>query len=91
MYQVEGQYLDYSKMTRKSYFFLNADQAFNFNTWSAPVQWKGRVGGQQVSFKQISDSGSSRSCYDWTTFPVELEDAIPHIVEAIDKAMRVMD
>lgn len=91
MHQVTGEYPDYHKASLKGRFYLNADKAFNPYTWSPPIQWKGIVGAQNVSFTQISDSGSNKSDYDWKGFPNDLEVVIPYIVEAIDKAMEVMD
>lgn len=73
MHQVIGDYPDYQKITGKTYFFLDVDKAFNPFTWSPPINWKGSVGGHQVSFTQISNSGSGKSCYDRTNFPVDLE------------------
>lgn len=91
MNQVEGEYPDNQAYRSISYFFLNADQGFNYNTWSAPIHWEGMVNSIEVKFTQIRDSGSSKSDYDWSEFPQELDEAIPYIVRAIDRAMRVMD
>lgn len=46
MYQIKGEYPDYSTHSLKNYFYLNADQAFNPYTWSAPSHWEGTVGGE---------------------------------------------
>lgn len=91
MHQVTGQYEDFSKMNRKAYFYLNADKEFNPYTWRPPIHWLGRVGGVEISFTQTSNSSSHRDDYDWSDFPQEVQDAIPYIIEAIDRAMRVMD
>ncbi len=48
-------------------------------------------GGQQVKFTQIHSSGSSKHDFDWSDFPEDLVIAIPYIVDAINKAMKVMD
>jgi len=91
MHQVTGDYPDYGKHRDKSSFYLNADKGFIFFEWSPPIHWEGMVGGIQVKFTQISHSGSHRIDYDWAGFPAEVSSAIPYIVEAIDKAMKVMD
>lgn len=91
MYQVTGEYTDYKKFNRKSYFYLNADKRFNPYTWRAPINWEGIVGGINVKFTQIDNSAYSENCFNWTEFPDELSIAKSDIVEAIDKAMRIMD
>lgn len=91
MPQVTGTYPDYQKRTLKSYFSLEGDKQFNPYTWSPPIVWEGTVGAHKVQFIQISSSGSNKPDYDWSDFPNELEVAITYIIEAIDKAMRVMD
>ncbi|WP_025143746.1 hypothetical protein [Pedobacter jeongneungensis] len=91
MYQVTGEYTDYGNSRLKSHFYLNADQGFNYTTWSPPIHWSGFVGNQKVTFTQISSSGSDRDDFDWSNFPKELEGAISDIVKAIDDAMRIMD
>ncbi|MFD1628932.1 hypothetical protein [Pseudopedobacter beijingensis] len=84
MHQVEGKYLD-------KYFYLNADQPFNYSTWQAPIHWTGIVNGKQVEFTQIHNHASDLICFDWSDFPDELEIAKTYIVKEIDRAMRVMD
>ncbi|WP_113663194.1 hypothetical protein [Pedobacter nanyangensis] len=91
MHQVTGEYPDYHKHSNTSSFYLNADQAFNPFTWQPPIHWTGVVGNKKVQFKQISSSGANVIDYDWNGFPDELSVAIPYIVDAINKAMRVMD
>lgn len=91
MHQVTGEYPDYIAYREKGSFYLNADQGFNPFTWKPPIHWAGMVGNKMVKFIQIDASGYHRSCFDWTDFPDELQSAIPYIVDAIDKAMRVMD
>jgi hypothetical protein len=91
MHQVTGSFIDYGKPSLKSNFYLDADKDFNPYTWAAPIKWSGIVGGVEVSFKQISPSAYDKSCFDWTDFPDEVSGAIYDIVEAIDKAMKVMD
>lgn len=86
-YQVEGKYKD----DGKCHFYLNADQAFNYTTWRAPILWKGFVDSQEVEFIQTDAGAYDLSCFDWTGFPSELEAAKQHIIKAIDDAMRVMD
>lgn len=91
MWQVKGEYTDYSKRNFKGTFYLNSDQAFNPYTWKPPIHWEGTVSGEKVKFTQTDSGGFSSSCFDWSDFPKELEEAIGAIVEAIDDAMRVMD
>ncbi len=87
MHQVEGEYQ--SGNTR--YFYLNADQSFNYTTWKAPIVWKGFVDNQEVKFTQIDAGACNISCFDWTGFPPNLNSAKKHIAKAIDEAMRIMD
>lgn len=87
MHQVQGKYKDW----KSHYFYLNADQGFNYTTWKAPIIWKGTVDSIEVEFVQTSDSASDLSCFDWTGFPAELEAAKTYLVKAIDDAMRIMD
>lgn len=91
MYQVTGEYPDYKAHSMKSGFHLNADQSFNHSTWGPPIHWKGYVGGHEVKFTQVRNHSFSISDIDWQDFPKELESAKTYIVEAIDKAMKVMD
>ncbi len=91
MHQVTGKYPDSDHPLGKSSFYLDADQSFNPYSWQPPINWTGSVGDRQVKFTQIESHGSDRSCYDWSGFPRELDSVISYIVEAIDKAMRVMD
>lgn len=87
MNQVEGQYFDGSI----HHFYLNADQAFDYTSWQAPISWKGMVKGLNVESTQIDPGAYDTSCFDWTGFPPELETAKKHIVKAINDAMRIMD
>lgn len=87
MRQVEGKYTDRGKR----HFYLNADQAFDYTTWQAPILWKGFVDSKEVEFIQTDAGAHDLSCFDWAGFPSELEAAKQHIVKAIDDAMRVMD
>lgn len=91
MHQVTGEFPDYGRYDNKSNFYLNADQAFIYFTWSPPIMWEGFIANKPVNFVQIHSKGSSKSDFDWTGFPEEFHNAIPYIVEAIDKAMKVMD
>jgi hypothetical protein len=91
MSEVMGTYPDLKSESRNSRFTLTADQGFNPYTWKPPIHWSGLVGGKQVKFTQIMASGAVEGCYDWTGFPIEIKSAIPHIVKAIDDAMRTMD
>lgn len=88
---VQGKYPDYASYDNFGRFYLNADKGFNPFKWAPPINWTGRCGGMEVKFTQITSGGYDRDCYDWTGFPNELHSAIPYIVEAIDKAMKVMD
>lgn len=87
MHQVKGKYLNGNTCS----FYLNADQAFNYATWRAPILWQGVVNGLEVKFTQIDSGAYDISCFDWVGFPSELEIAKKHIVKAIDEAMRIMD
>lgn len=91
MHQVTGEYVDYKIHPRKGQFYLNADQGFNPFTWKPPINWEGTVGGHNVKFTQIEASSFNNESFDWGEFPTELEYVKPYIVEAIDKAMKVMD
>lgn len=91
MHQVTGEYPDYSRASNKNHFYLDADKGFIYFKWSPPIRWKGRVGGVDVTFTQVSHSGAHQSDYDWSNYPSEVSGAIPYIVEAIDDAMRIMD
>jgi hypothetical protein len=91
MHQVTGEYPDSHNSKLKNRFYLDADQTFNYSTWSPPIKWKGVVHGVEVEFTQIDRFGDEKDCYDWTDFPENLSSAIPYIVNAIDDAMRVMD
>lgn len=91
MHQVNGEYPDYQRYPVKGMFHLNADQGFNPFTWKAPINWVGFVGSKEVKFTQIEDGSFNEQSFDWGNFPEELNYVKPYIVEAIDKAMRVMD
>jgi len=91
MERVEGEYIDYSAPNNKGYFKLKSDKDFNPFKWSPPIIWEGVVSRHKVKFVQTSDSGSNRNDYDFTGFPVEIEDAIDSIIEAINEAMRTMN
>lgn len=85
MYQVEGKHLN------NKYFYLDADQDFNYSRWRAPISWSGIVDGQRVHFTQIDEAAYDITCFDWNGFPEELANSKIYIARAIDNAMRVMD
>lgn len=91
MSKVQGHFPDYTKHNNQGSFSVESDKAFNPYTWQPPINWSGFVNGTKVSFVQISASGSHISNYDFSGFPPELDAAKGYIIEAIDKAMRVMD
>lgn len=91
MARVEGTFPDVFGYQNKSNFVVESDQAMNPFTWMPPIHWTGYVKGTKVSFIQVESSGYSREDYNFEGFPVELQSAIPYIIEAIDRAMKVMD
>lgn len=92
-YMVEGEYPSYApnRGKYKASILLNADQPFNPYNWEPPIKWSGYVDGNQVQFTQTSDPGYSEKDFDFSSFPRELRESIPYIIEAIDNASRIMD
>lgn len=91
MYDVRGEFPHYQSYNNKGSFALNADKSMNPFTWGPPIHWKGYVNNTDVSFVQISADAFDKHDFDFTGFPEQLSSAIPYIIEAIDKAMKVMD
>jgi len=88
---VEGKYPDINSRSLEATFHLDADKAFNHQLWAPPIHWRGTVGGVKVRFTQISDRSSGTDDFDFDEFPLELETAKSHIIQAINMAMKVMD
>lgn len=88
---VTGTYPDSLAFNQKANFKLTCDKTMFPGYWLAPIKWTGEVNGEKVEFEQISESGFSKDCYDFSSFSDRIKPAIPYIVEAIDNAMRVMD
>ncbi len=91
MYDVRGEFPHYQSHNYKGSFALNADKGMNPYTWAPPINWKGYVNNTAVSFVQTSASALMKEDFDFTGFPEEFGSAIPYIIGAIDKAMKVMD
>jgi len=88
MYIVRGSFPDYSKPDNKGSFALNPDKSMNYQTWAPPIIY---VNGTEVKFKQISNSAIDETDFDLSAFPQQYKSSISYIIEAIDKAMKVMD
>jgi hypothetical protein len=91
MATVTGKYPDQSKYDKEGRFKIAPDKSFIHSTWAPPIQWTGWVNNEQISFIQISRSADGRDDFDFSGFPESCERAIDYIIEAIDKAMKVMD
>lgn len=76
---------------RKGYFRLEYDQVMFYQTWHAPINWTGTINGTEVSFVQTSSDSYDEGDFDFSDLDDQFRDAIPHIIEAIDDAMRIMD
>ncbi len=60
-------------------------------SWKAPIEWKGYINNDKISFTQIENSGYAEYCFDFSNLKEEYKFLASDIVELIDKAMKVMD
>jgi hypothetical protein len=91
MKAVEGYFPDYSNDNRKGSFKIYCDKTMFPGHWIPPISWTGYVNNTAVKFTQISQHSYNQNDFDFTDFPAELEGAKSSIIDAIDKAMKVMD
>lgn len=91
MRDVTGSFPDLTHPLGKRGFYLDCDKGLNIFDFQPPITWTGAIDGNEVIIVQNSTTAISKDDFVFETFPKKYLDAMPYIIEAIDKCLEVLD